>query len=132
MNSNEKNRQRSISCLFQFEYLCDKGRIKIPNIIFLVGFILGGLIFGYFADHSGRKLALLGKKHFLLLSEMINRSILNNLSNFKGSIWTACVLSIFQLLSEDYISYAFFMLFLGITIGSVQVITIPYVMEMVC
>ena len=42
-----------------------------------------------------------------------------------------CVLSIFQLLSEDYISYAFFMLFLGITIGGVHVITLPYVMEMV-
>ena len=46
-------------------------------------------------------------------------------------MWTACVLSIFQLLSDDYISYLFFIFFLGIAIGAVHVITIPYVMEMV-
>ncbi len=49
----------------------------------------------------------------------------------KGSFWTACALSIFQLLSDDYISYVFFAIFLGIAIGAVHVITIPYVMEMV-
>ena len=46
-------------------------------------------------------------------------------------MWTACGLSVFQLLSDDYISYVFFIFFLGITIGAVHVITIPYVMEMV-
>ncbi len=49
----------------------------------------------------------------------------------KGSMWTACALSIFQLLSDDYISYVFFILFVGIAIGAVQVITVPYVIEMV-
>lgn len=49
----------------------------------------------------------------------------------EGSIWAGCVLSIFQLLSEDYISYVFFMFFLGLAIGAVQVIAIPYAMEMV-
>jgi len=46
-------------------------------------------------------------------------------------MWTACALSIFQLLSEDYLSYVFFIFFLGIAIGAIRVITIPYVMEMV-
>ena len=46
-------------------------------------------------------------------------------------MWAACVLSVFQLLSEDHISYVFFSLFVGITIGAVQVITVPYVIEMV-
>jgi hypothetical protein len=46
-------------------------------------------------------------------------------------MWTACALSIFQLLSDDYISYVFFAFFMGITIGAVQVIAVPYVMEMV-
>jgi hypothetical protein len=46
-------------------------------------------------------------------------------------MWTTCALSIFQLLSEDYISYVFFIFFLGIAIGAIRVITIPYVMEMV-
>ena len=46
-------------------------------------------------------------------------------------MWTACTLSIFQLLSEDYISYVFFIFFVGMAIGAVQVITVPYVIEMV-
>lgn len=46
-------------------------------------------------------------------------------------MWTACGLSIFQLLSEDYISYVFFIFFVGMAIGAIQVITVPYVIEMV-
>jgi len=46
-------------------------------------------------------------------------------------MWTTCALSIFQLLSDDYISYVFFIFFLGIAIGAVHVIAIPQVMEMV-
>lgn len=36
-------------------------RIKIPHIVYIIGLVLGGLIFGYMADHSGRKMVLLGK-----------------------------------------------------------------------
>ena len=46
-------------------------------------------------------------------------------------MWAACGLSVFQLLSEDYISYVFFILFVGLAIGAVQVITVPYVVELV-
>lgn len=46
-------------------------------------------------------------------------------------MWTACALSAFQLLSDDYISYVFFIFFLGVAIGAVLVVAIPYVMEMV-
>lgn len=49
----------------------------------------------------------------------------------KGSMWAAWILSIFQLLSEDYISYVFFILFVGMAIGAVQVIAVPFVIEMV-
>ncbi|CAF2518312.1 unnamed protein product [Rotaria sp. Silwood2] len=94
------------SVLTDFNIFCDPIRVKIPNIVYLIGLILGGLIFGYIADHSGRKMILI------------------------GSMWTACALSIFQLLSDDYISYVFFILFVGIAIGAVQVITVPYVIEM--
>ncbi|CAF3345485.1 unnamed protein product [Rotaria sp. Silwood1] len=94
------------SVLTDFDTLCDKVRVKVPYIIYIIGLILGGLIFGYLADHSGRKMILL------------------------GSMWAACIISIFQLLSEDYISYVFFMLFIGLAIGAVHVITVPYVMEM--
>ncbi|CAF1084013.1 unnamed protein product [Adineta steineri] len=94
------------SALTDFNTLCDPMRIRIPNIVYLIGLILGGLVFGYAADHSGRKMIL------------------------TGSMWTACALSVFQLLSDDYISYVFFILFVGIAIGAVQVITVPYVIEM--
>lgn len=46
-------------------------------------------------------------------------------------MWAAWILSIFQLLSEDYISYVFFILFVGMAIGAVQVIAVPFVIEMV-
>ena len=46
-------------------------------------------------------------------------------------MWTACVLSLFQLLSDDYISYVFFIFFVGVAIGAVQVIAVPFVIEMV-
>jgi MFS family permease len=36
-------------------------RSKLPNIVYLVGLVLGGLIFGYIADHNGRKMILLGR-----------------------------------------------------------------------
>jgi MFS family permease len=99
-------------------------RIKIPNIVYLVGLILGGLIFGYIADHTGRKMILLGNIFYINFFNLTLRSLI-------GSMWTACALSIFQLLSEDYISYVFFILFVGMAIGAVQVITVPYVIEMV-
>ncbi|CAF1005749.1 unnamed protein product [Adineta steineri] len=92
--------------LTEYEALCNKARVKLPYIVYIIGLILGGLVFGYLADYSGRKMIL------------------------SGSMWTACILSIFQLLSDDYISYVFFIFFIGVAIGAVQVITIPYVMEM--
>ncbi len=100
--------------------------MKIPNIVYLVGLVLGGLIFGYIADHSGRKMVLLGRYFKYLFMFFFLR-----FSSFKGSMWTACGLSIFQLLSDDYISYVFFIVFVGMAIGAVQVITVPYVIEMV-
>ncbi|CAF1018617.1 unnamed protein product [Adineta ricciae] len=92
--------------LTEFNKLCDKRLIKIPYIVYILGMILGGLIFGYIADYSGRKMILL------------------------GSIWAACAMSLFQLLSGDYISYVFFIFFVGLAIGAVHVIAIPYIMEM--
>ena len=46
-------------------------------------------------------------------------------------MWAACILSVFQLLSDDYISYVFFSLFVGLAVGAVQVIAVPFVIEMV-
>jgi MFS family permease len=100
------SREYGRTVLTDFNKFCEPLLLKIPRIVYLIGLILGGLIFGYIADHSGRKMILI------------------------GSMWTACALSIFQLLSEDFISYVFFMLFVGMAIGAVQVITVPYVIEM--
>ena len=86
--------------------------------------ILGGLIFGYIADHSGRKMILLGNSHCLSLFQ-------GSIDSCLGSIWTACAMSLFQLLSGDYISYVFFIFFVGLAIAAVLVIAIPYIMEMV-
>jgi MFS family permease len=40
--------------------------VKIPYIAYIFGLILGGLVLGSIADHSGRKMILLGKLLFLL------------------------------------------------------------------
>jgi len=99
--------------------------LKLPNIVYLIGLVIGGLVFGCIADHSGRKMILLGKNfHSYLFGNFFY-------CLFKGSMWTACALSVFQLLSDDYISYVFFIFFIGIAIGAVQVITVPFVIEMV-
>ncbi|CAF4380983.1 unnamed protein product, partial [Adineta steineri] len=58
--------------LTEYEALCNKARVKLPYIVYIIGLILGGLVFGYLADYSGRKMIL------------------------SGSMWTACILSIFQ------------------------------------
>lgn len=99
--------------------------MRIPYIAYILGLILGGLIFGYLADHAGRKMVLLG---WLFVLFFFFTFILLFIS---GSMWTACALSIFQLLSQDYISYVFFIFFLGFAIGAIHVIIVPYVMEMV-
>ncbi|UJR30512.1 hypothetical protein I4U23_018042 [Adineta vaga] len=102
----EYDQEYGRTVLTDFNAFCDPIRIKLPNIIYLIGLVIGGLVFGCIADHSGRKMILI------------------------GSMWTACALSVFQLLSDDYISYVFFIFFVGIAIGAVQVITVPYVIEM--
>ena len=91
----------------------------------MLGLTIGGLVFGCIADHSGRKMILLGKNADSMLPLRWNDV------SFVGSMWTACVLSVFQLLSDDYISYVFFIFFVGIAIGAVQVIAVPFVIEMV-
>ena len=110
--------------LFQFDELCNKTTLKLPHVIFFIGLILGSLVFGAVADHGGRKMVLLGKR-------WASRDEFLFILSPSGSMWTVFAMSIFQLLSEDYISYAFFMIFLGITIGAVHVIALPFVMEMV-
>jgi len=106
ISKNTFSKEYGNTVLTDFDRYCNPIYEKIPHIVYLVGLILGGLIFGYMADHSGRKMILL------------------------GSMWAACFLSVFQLLSEDYISYVFFSLFVGIAIGAVQVIAVPFVIEM--
>ncbi len=79
-------------------------------------------------------LLIIVEEKWFYLVEIILFISLNCLIIFfrlKGSMWTACGLSIFQLLSDDYISYVFFIFFVGMAIGAVQVITVPYVIEMV-
>ncbi|CAF1187332.1 unnamed protein product, partial [Didymodactylos carnosus] len=95
-----------LTVLTEFNELCDDIKRKIPYIVYMVSLIIGGLVFGYAADHNGRKATLL------------------------GSTWVIVALSIFQLLSDDYISYVFFIFFIGFPIGAVQVTTVPYVIEM--
>ncbi|CAF0759751.1 unnamed protein product [Didymodactylos carnosus] len=100
------SREYGPTAITEFKIMCNDVKVKIPYIAYILGLIIGGLVFGYMADYSGRKMILL------------------------GSIWTTGVLSLFQLLSDDYTSYIFFIFFVGIFVGSVQVILVPYVIEM--
>ena len=67
--------------------------LKMPRYVNVLGAIIGALILGFASDRGGRKIIIL------------------------GCIWTTGIISLFQLVGNDYISFVFFQFFLGLFIG---------------
>ncbi len=78
----------------RFGVLCDiEPFLRLPKVLHYMGFILGSITLGIASDKGGRKMIIL------------------------ACIWTSGIMSVFQLVGHDFISFAFFQFFLGLFIG---------------
>jgi hypothetical protein len=91
----------------EFNLFCDlQSVLKMPRFANFFGFIIGCLMLGLASDKGGRKIIIL------------------------ACIWTSGVISIFQLVGNDFISFVFFQFFIGLFIGGVQASFLPAIIEM--
>ena len=79
---------------------------KLSRYIFSIGFILGAIVLGFGSDRGGRKIIIL------------------------ACIWTTGIMSVFQLVGTDYMSYIFFQFFVGLFLGGIQAAFLPAIVEM--
>lgn len=90
-----------------FNLFCDlEAASRAPRFVHFFGFVLGCLLLGFASDKGGRKIIIL------------------------ACIWTSGIMSIFQLVGNDFISFVFFQFFLGLFIGGVQASFLPAIIEM--
>lgn len=91
----------------KFQILCDiEPYLKASKFSHYFGFIIGSLLLGIASDRGGRKMIIL------------------------ACFWTAGIMSLFQLVGRDYVSFVFFQFFLGSFIGGVQATFLPAIIEM--
>jgi hypothetical protein len=80
--------------VLKYKLFCDMAEyIKLPYYAHLIGFIIGAVLLGILADKGGRKIIIL------------------------GCIWVTGIMSVFQVVGNDFISFVFFQLFLAIFAG---------------
>ncbi|KAI0984658.1 hypothetical protein GJ496_001644 [Pomphorhynchus laevis] len=90
----------------EFGLLCgEEYKIHYSRIGYVISKYIGALFCGHMSDHVGRKMT------------------------FIGASIICYVMILFQILSEDFVSYCFFMIFVGIAAGAVSVISITMIME---
>ena len=78
----------------EYQILCDLSIYsKLPRFSNYLGFIIGSILLGFASDRGGRKMIIL------------------------ACIWTTGIMSLFQLVGHDFISYVFFQFFIGLFIG---------------
>ena len=93
----------------EFEILCDLTPFrKLPRFSNFIGFVLGSLLFGVASDRGGRKIILL------------------------SCIWTTGVMSLFQMVGSDYMTYVFFQFFIGVFIGVSRLLKKNKVFYLLC
>ena len=92
--NNYTNQEFGVSVATEFEILCDiEPFLKVSKLSHYLGFIIGSVMLGIASDKGGRKIIIL------------------------ACIWTAGIMSVFQLVGHDYVSFVFFQFFLGLFIG---------------
>lgn len=91
----------------EYDILCDlQNFTRVPRFSHYLGFIMGSSLLGFTSDRGGRKMIIL------------------------ACIWSTGIMSIFQLVGHDFISYVFFEFFIGLFIGGVQASFLPAIIEM--
>jgi hypothetical protein len=90
----EYSKEFGQTVITEYSVFCDLAPFtKAPRFSHVFGFFLGSLILGFASDRGGRKIIIL------------------------ACIWTTGVMSLFQLVGEEFISYTFFQFFIGLFIG---------------
>jgi hypothetical protein len=80
--------------LTEFNILCELSSFKkLPRYSNFLGYVVGALLLGFGSDRGGRKIIIL------------------------ACIWTTGIMSVFQLVGHDFISFIFFQFFIGLFIG---------------
>jgi MFS family permease len=96
-----------LTVVTEFKILCDMTDYKgLPRLAHFYGYVVGALVLGFGSDRGGRKMIVL------------------------SSIWVSGVMSIFQLVGNDFISFTFFQFFIGLFAGGVQASFLPAIIEM--
>jgi MFS family permease len=107
LNYTFKNNLTYETVVTEYSLYCDLiNYVKLTYYANLIGFIVGALLLGILADKGGRKIIVL------------------------GCIWVTGIMSIFQVVGHDFISYVFFQLFLSIFAGGVHAVFLPTIIEM--
>jgi MFS family permease len=101
------SREYGDTVLTEFEILCEMtSYTHMPRLAHFAGYIVGALVLGFASDRGGRKMIVL------------------------SCIWVSGVMSIFQLVGHDFISFTFFQFFIGLFLGGVQASFLPAIIEM--
>lgn len=91
----------------QFNVLCNlDSNTKISRLVNVLGFISGSVLLGFASDRGGRKVIIL------------------------ASIWTTGIMSLFQMVGTDFISFVFFQFFVGLFVGGIQASFLTAIVEM--
>jgi hypothetical protein len=96
MTAQNRSNEYGVTVVTSFNIVCDlydNGYLQLPRFTHLIGHIIGFLLLGLVSDLGGRKVIVL------------------------ACIWTCGVMSMFQLVGDDFVSYVFFQLFVAIFIG---------------
>jgi MFS family permease len=91
----------------EYMVFCDIQKyLIVPRFNHFIGYIIGALVLGFASDRGGRKMIVL------------------------SCIWVNGIMSIFQLVGSDFISFSFFQFFIGLFVGGVQASFFPAILEM--
>ena len=99
--------ESGITVPVEFQIFCDiEDFLKITRWSHYIGYFIGCLILGFASDRGGRKMIVL------------------------SCIWVSGIMSLFQLVGDDFISFSFFQFFIGLFVSGVQASFLPAILEM--
>jgi MFS family permease len=96
-----------LTAISEYDIYCDlRSFVNVPRFAHIFGYLIGALVLSIASDRGGRKMIIL------------------------ACIWSTGIMSLFQLVGHDFVSFTFFQFFLGLFIGGVQATYLPAIIEM--
>ena len=103
----QQSNEYGLTVPIEFAIVCEmEPYIKMPRLAHFIGYLIGALVLGYGSDRGGRKMIVL------------------------ASIWVSGIMSIFQMVGHDFISFTFFQFFIGLFVGGVEASFLTAIIEM--